>query len=61
MPYHVPEFKQITFTNSKLNGQPFGGFPVTRYDMVNGAMTVQIATGSLASNNESFKSAFKHS
>jgi hypothetical protein len=61
VPWPVTDFGHVSFTNSKLNGQPFGSFPVIRYDMVNGAMTVQIATGPFASNNEAFKTTFKHS
>jgi hypothetical protein len=59
-PYHIPDFGKIAFTNSKLNGQPFGSFPVARFDMVNATMTLQIATGRFASDNKSFKSFFKH-
>ena len=59
--YPIPNFGKITFTKSKLNHQPFGLSPVNRVDMVNSSAVVQIATSPFASDNESFKTTFKHS
>lgn len=59
--YPIPNFGKITFTNTKLNGQPFGTTPLTRFEMVNSSTVIQIATSPFASNNESFKTTFKHS
>jgi hypothetical protein len=60
-PYPIPDFGKISFTNSKLNGQPFGGFPLSRIEMVNSSNVIQIATSPFKSDNESFTSTFKHS
>ena len=58
----VPDFGKVTFSESKINGRALGlASGLTRENLVNSSDVLQIKTGPLASNNESFTTTFKHS
>ena len=58
----VPDFGKVSFSESKINGRALGLAPgLTRENLVNSSDVLQIKTGPLASNNESFTTTFKHS
>lgn len=62
-PAGIPSFGKLSFSGSKLMGQPFGDYAgeLIRYDMATGAGTVQIKTGNFARGQESFAGTFEHS
>jgi Peptidase A4 family len=61
-PPPVPDFGKVTFTKSKINGRALGLTPgLIRDNLVNSSHVLQIKTGPIASNNESFTTTFKHS
>ena len=58
----VPDFGKVSFSESKINGRALGLAPgLTRFNLVNSSDVLQIKTGPIASNNESFTTTFKHS
>ena len=58
----VPDFGKVNFSNSKINGRALGAAPsLERFNLVNSSHTLQIKTGPIASNKESFTTTFKHS
>lgn len=58
----VPDFGKVSFSESKINGRALGlASGLTRENLVNSSDVLQIKTGPLASNNESFTTTFKHS
>lgn len=58
----VPDFGKVNFSKSQINGRALGLAPgLTRENLVNASHVLQIKTGPLASNNESFTTTFKHS
>ncbi len=60
-PFAIPNFGHVAFSKSMLDHVPFGtASPLFSYDMTNAKGTVQITTGPFASDNESFKTVFKH-
>jgi hypothetical protein len=61
-PAPVPDFGKIVFSKSKINGRALGRAPgLTRANLVNASHVVQIKTGPIASDQESFTTTFKHS
>lgn len=58
----IPDFGSERFSKSILNGKALGVAPhLERFNMVNASSVLQIKTGPIASNNESFTTTFKHS
>lgn len=61
-PAPVPDFGKIAFSKSKINGRALGRAPgLTRDNLVNSSHVLQVKTGPIVSNNESFTTTFKHS
>jgi Peptidase A4 family len=56
----VPNFGTTHFSGATLDGQPFAGPGVARWNRVKGK-TTQITTSTFVSSNESFTTVFKHS
>ncbi len=61
-PFPVPDFGKINFSESKINGRGLGLAPgLTRDNLVNMSDVLQIKTGPIRSDKESFTTTFKHS
>lgn len=58
----VPNFDTLGYSNSKLNGRKLGssGGKLKRFNRVSMTRKLQIVTGTLARDGESFKTLFKH-
>lgn len=57
----VPYFGKVTFSDTLLDGVPFGGaIGITQCDRYHGS-TLQIATGPITGDQDAFKTVFKHS
>ncbi|MGN6168373.1 MAG: G1 family glutamic endopeptidase [Solirubrobacteraceae bacterium] len=58
----VPDFGKVNFSKSKINGRALGlASNLRRDNLVNSSDVLQIKTGPIASNNQSFTTTFKHS
>ncbi len=58
----VPDFGEVAFSQSKINGRALGSAPgLRRENLVSMSDVLQIKTGPIRSDNRSFTTTFKHS